>query len=316
MVYIDSLQSGQRVVGHYLCKDKQTLLTKAGKSYLKLLLQDKTGSVTGMVWDVNERIGEFEKNDSIKIDAMVTLFQGEKQLNISQIRRSRPDEYDPADYCKCTRKDRDQLYNELLERIAGMKNPYLKQLLEHFFPAEGEKREKFMTHPAAKTVHHNYLGGLLEHEESVMRIGLAFCRQYPAADEELVIAGALLHDIGKLRELGDAPLCDYSDEGQLLGHIAMGYLMVHEAAAAIPGFPSELAMQLEHMILSHHGELEYGSPKVPVTLEAMILHLADYSDTKLKQVDEAIREDREQGNWTAYQRTLGRNLYKADGAKE
>lgn len=316
MIYIDSLQSGQHIIEHYLCKEKQTLLTKAGKSYLKLLLQDKTGSITGMVWDVNVQIGDFEKNDYIKIDALVTNFQGEPQLNISRIRRSDPGEYDPAEYCKSTRKDRDQLYENILRHIQRMKDPYLKQLLEQFFPEEGEKRREFTTHPAAKSVHHNYMGGLLEHVESVMEIALSFCMQYPAADAELVTAGALLHDIGKLCELGEAPLCEYSDKGQLLGHIPMGYLMVHEAVRQIPGFPEETEIQLEHMILSHHGELEYGSPKVPMTIEAMILHLADYSDTKLKQVDEAIREDKENGHWTAYHRNLGRNLYKSDGMKE
>ena len=316
MNYIETLQSGQHIIEHYFCKEKQTLMTKAGKSYLKLLLQDKTGSITGMVWDINVQIGDFEKNDFIKVDGIVTSFQGEPQLNISRIRRSDPGEYDPTEYCKCTRKDREQLYEGILARIRTVKEPHLRQLLQGFYPEQGPERARIMSHPAAKSVHHNYMGGLLEHVESVMRIAEALRALYPDADADLTAAGALLHDIGKLKELGEAPLCEYSDEGQLLGHISMGYLMVHEAAAAIPGFPRDLELQLEHMILSHHGELEYGSPKVPVTLEAMILHLADYSDTKLKQVDEAIREDREPGSWTAYHRNLGRNLYKPDGMRE
>ncbi len=316
MEYIANLQAGQRIIEEYLCREKQTLLTKAGKSYMKLSLQDKTGTINAMVWDINFQISEFEKNDYVKVDAVVNNFQGELQLNISRIRRCEPGEYDPADYCKSTEKDPDDMYQALSMQIGDMTNPYLRQLLSMFFLEDAALRAKFYVHPAAKNVHHNYVGGLLEHSVSVMNLGLGFCEAYPESNRELVIAGALLHDIGKLKEIESAPLCNYSDAGQLLGHIPMGYLMVHEKIAQIPCFPVELALQLEHMILSHHGELEYGSPKVPVTLEAMILHLADYSDTKLKQVSDAIAEDREEGNWTTYHRVLGRNLYKPEKKDE
>lgn len=315
MEYIREFQDGQRIVGHYLCKEKSLFRTKAGKNYLSLVLQDKTGTVTAKVWELNLQIGEFAKNDFIKIDAQVTTFQGDIQLSIQRLRKSEEGEYNPADYSPASEHDPDTMYQEVFAWIEKVCEPHLKQLLQHFYRDDEALAQRIRIHPAAKSVHHNFVGGFLEHVTSVTRLADYLAGSYHPVNRDLVICAALLHDIGKLWELNPMPAGDYSAEGQLLGHIMIGYDMVRDEIRQIADFPPHLALQLEHIILSHHGELEFGSPKVPMTMEAMIIHLADNTDAKMKMVEEFLKNDQNSGDWTDYNRFLSRTFYKG-GAEE
>lgn len=315
MEYIESFKDGQHVISHYMCKDKQMMMARNGKNYYKLVLEDRTGSITGMVWEINQQIGPFEKGDVIKVDGVVGNYQGVPQMSITRIRRSEEFEYEVGDYFRTSREPADVLYQRVLGFMQQICDMGLRRLVESFYMDDPAMVEQLKKHPAAKSVHHNYLGGLLEHTASVTSIAAHLGTLYRGANPDLLIAGALLHDIGKLREIEPLPLNEYSDEGQFLGHIPIGYMMVHEKGTMIGELDPSILMQLEHMILSHHGELEFGSPKVPSTLEAMILHLADLSDSKLKQVEDAIETDKGEGSWTAYHRILGRMFYKPDEDK-
>ncbi len=314
MTYIKEFQDGQRIIGHYLCKEKSMFKTKAGKNYLSLVLQDKTGTVPAKVWEINVQIGDFAKGDFIKVDAQVTTFQGDIQLNVQRLRRSMEGEYDPQDYLPCTEKDIPAMYQEVTRWIDGMKDPYLKKLLSRFYLEDQELAAKIHQHPAAKSVHHNFVGGYLEHVTSVTRMAEYLAGQYSPVRRDLVVAAALLHDIGKLWEINPLPAGDYSTAGQLLGHIMIGYEKICREISRIPDFPEKLALELEHIILAHHGELEFGSPKVPMTMEAMIIHLADNTDAKLKMIEEFLKNDSGDGEWTEYNRYLSRTFYK--GGKE
>ena len=313
MEFIESFKEGQRVIGHYLCEDKQMMTARTGKNYLKLVLEDKTGSITAMVWELGPQIGPFDKGEIIKIDGTTSIYQGAMQLSVTRLRRSEAHEYAVDDYYRTSRESSQVLYERLLGYMQQIRDMGLRHLVESFYVDDQALIERLLRHPAAKSVHHNYIGGLLEHTVSVTGLALYMAEQYQPANPDLIIAGALLHDIGKLREIKPLPLNEYSDEGQLLGHIAIGYMMVHERGVQIPDLSPQLLMQLEHMILAHHGELEFGSPKVPSTIDAMILYLADLSDSKLKQVEDAIDTDHGEGHWTAYHRILGRTFYKPDG---
>lgn len=311
MKYIQDMHEGDRIIGHYLCKDKQKMTSKAGKNYLNVALQDKTGVLSGKVWDMSSQIHDFNKGQVIKIDAQITSFQGDLQANISRLRVSQEGEYQLSDYMKQTKKKVDRLYAQILSMIDVITNEHLAVLLRSFFVDDQEFCKRFMEHPAAKSVHHNYVGGLIEHVASVTEIAAFLSGQYEDIDMDLVIAGALLHDIGKLEEIAALPSGEYTDAGQLLGHIMIGYSMVRERIHLIHGFPGDLEEKLLHIIVSHHGELEFGSPKVPVTREAMIVHFADNIDAKMKLMEEAVEEDRNEGCWTSFNRLLNRPLYKA-----
>ena len=310
MTFIKDMQEGSHVIGHYFCKDKQQLMTKAGKDYLKLQLEDKTGSINAMVWELGAQIGSFDKGDIIKIDAKASLYNDALQLTVTRIRRSNPGEYQVSDFFRTSKESTENIYQRLLMLYQSMQDPGLKKLVAAFCIEDQQRVQQLKTHPAAKNIHHGYIGGLLEHMVSVTTIALSLKQQYTDMDRDLLIAGGLLHDIGKLVELEPLPMGDYSVPGRFIGHISIGYQMVHEAGAKIPELDPHKLMQLEHMILSHHGEREFGSPVVPITKEAMALHLADYTDSKMKQVEEAIETDLTEGEWTSYNRPLERYFYK------
>jgi len=313
---IDSLKPDQNTISFFLCKEKQSLLTKTGSAYLKILLSDKTGTLKGMIWHPeDDNIAPFEVNDVVKVQGQVSLFQNEKQISIFKIRKACDGEYEPSDFYRATEKDVNELYGFIQNTINSMVNPYLKKLMSSFFPESGEQKDLFIKHPAAKAFHHNYQGGLLEHSVSVAKIAMGLVEQYPDVDSELVICGALLHDIGKTVELTPAPTTDYSLKGRFIGHIVMGALMISDKINDLypeGNFPEDLKLNLIHMILSHHGELEFGSPVVPATSEAIILHLADDADAKLKEADDAIRFDTNEGLFTSYNKALERYLYKGN----
>lgn len=312
MRYINELFEGENVVEHYLCKNRQSLKSKNGKTYLSLKLQDKTGMVDAKVWDVTNDIKSFEENDFIKVDGSVILYQNAIQLNVRKIRKSMEGEYDPQDFIPCSEKDLDAMYKELMGYIDTIESSYIKQLLVEIFYHHPIVSKRFQTHSAAKSVHHGYRGGLLEHTLSVTQICDFSAPRYKHVDRDILLASAMLHDVGKVLELSEFPVNDYTDDGQLLGHLIIGSEMIRDAAAKIEGFPKQLETLLKHCMLSHHGEYEYGSPKLPKTIEAFILHCADNLDAKTKVIEEMLDNDNTQGSWAGYQKMLQRSIRKSD----
>lgn len=303
MRYIEELREGDMVSSVYLCKNKITATAKNGKSYYSMQLQDKTGMLDAKIWDLNNGIGHFESLDYIHIDGQVTSFNGSLQMNVKRVRVASEGEYVTKDYMPCSEKNIDDMYKELLGLVDSIKETHLKQLLQHFFVEDKAFAKEFQQHSAAKTIHHGFVGGLLEHSLSVAKMCDYYATSYPIMNRDLLVTAALCHDIGKIYELSDFPKNDYTDEGQLLGHIVMGTMMIDEVMKTIDGFPTKLGNELKHCILSHHGELEYGSPKKPALIEALALAFADNTDAKLQSFVEALHgADSNPGEWTKFQR--------------
>ena len=305
---ISALKPQETISGTYLCKFKQILKNKSGKDYATIRLQDCTGTIDGKIWAFHNNIGPFEVDDVVQVTGEVILYQDNLQLNISTIQKAEVDSYNLKDFLPHTKKDVNHLENELLAMIDAIEDKYLKKLLENIFCEEESIYERFINHSAAKSVHHAYLSGLLEHTVTVAKIGKQMAELYEGVQKDYVIAGCLLHDIGKLYELTPFPKNDYSDEGQLLGHIIIGWEIVHDKAKEIPDFPKEMEMLLKHIILAHHGEYEYASSKRPKCIEAMIVHLADYSDSKLKMLEEMLQTAPVDEAYIGYNKILGRNI--------
>lgn len=309
MKYIKEYKDGDRVFDIYLCKNKQSMVTKNGKPYESVVLQDKTGTLDAKVWEPNNPgIGDFDTLDYIEVYGEITSFQGALQVNVKRIRKCQEGEYQPADYLPVSSKNIEEMYRELTELIAGIRNPYLKQLLESFFVKDEAFRKAFCNSSAAKTVHHGFVGGLLEHTLSVTKLCDYYCTAYPILKRDLLLTAAMCHDIGKTREISPFPENDYTDDGQLLGHIVMGSQMIAERAAEIQGFPHELLAQLQHCILAHHGKYEFGSPKIPAIIEALALNYADDTDAKLETFKEILENNGDNKGWMGYNRLFESNL--------
>lgn len=311
MRYINELREGEMISEIYLCKGKQSLKTKTGKNYYSLILQDKTATLDGKVWELSNGIEHFEVMDYIRVEGQVTSFQGALQLNIKRIRKAQQGEYEPADFVPVTDKDVDMLYRQLLAFVDKVKEPYLHKLLESFFIEDKSFVKTFKNHSAAKSVHHGFVGGLLEHTVSVTRLSNYFADHYSIINKDLLLTAAMFHDIGKLKEISPFPENDYTDDGQLLGHIYIGTEQIGERIKTIPGFPEKLASELKHCILAHHGELEYGSPKKPALVEAMALNFADNADAKLQTVKELFEGEKENQGWLGFNRLLETNIRKS-----
>lgn len=312
MKFINELREGEKISGIYLCKHKQAAVTKNGKPYENLILQDKTGTIDGKIWEPNSLgIDEFEPLDYIDVVGDVTSFQGSLQVSIKRARKAGEGEYEPGNYLPVSDKNVDTMYQELLGFAAQVKNPYLHRLLVSFFQEDEKFVRAFKGNSAAKTVHHGFIGGLLEHTLSVVKLCQYYCRTYPILNRDLLITTAMLHDIGKTKELSSFPKNDYTDDGQLLGHIMMGAEMIHDKAREIPGFPEKLESEVKHCILAHHGELEYGSPKKPALAEAVALNLADNTDAKMETLTEIFNGAGEQKDWLGYNRFFESNLRKS-----
>lgn len=309
MRYIESLRDGERVNDIYLCKYKQTALTKAGKPYENVILQDKTGTIDAKIWDPGSLgIDEFEAMDYVAVTGDVISFQGNLQLSIKRARKASEGEYEPKDYLPITDKDVDEMLRELMGYLDSVKNPYLNRLLHSFFDEEGFQKA-FCFHSAAKSVHHGFVGGLLEHTLSVTRNCDYFAKNYPFLNRDLLISAAIFHDVGKLKELSTFPENDYTDAGQLLGHIMIGAEWVGEKIKQIENFPPVLENELKHCILAHHGELEFGSPKKPALIEALALSFADNLDAKMETVKEALDSvSKNNLQWQGYNRLLDSNI--------
>jgi 3'-5' exoribonuclease len=313
MHYIGELREGERINEIYLCKQKQTALTKAGKTYESLVLQDKTGTLDAKIWDPSSQgIEECDAMDYVCIMGDVTSFQGSLQLNVKRLRKASAGEYEPKDYLPVSERDPGEMYAELTGYVQSLSNPYLKKLAAGLFLEDADFARRFQFHSAAKSVHHGFVGGLLEHTLGVTKLCAFFADSYPILNRDLLITAALFHDIGKLEELSVFPENDYTDEGQLLGHIAMGMEIVGMRIRAIPGFPGKLANELKHCILSHHGELEYGSPKKPALPEAVALNFADNMDAKMETMKELFANV-PAGNtdWQGYNRLFESNIRRS-----
>lgn len=310
MKFIRELADGNNIQGIYLCKSKLSTETKNGKPYDSLILQDKTGTLDTKVWEpYSPGIGDYEAGDYIEVMGDVITFNGAKQAKLSRIRKCQEGEYDPADYLPCTKKDIGKMYEQVLAYVNGTENVYLKKLLQAFFVEDEDFIKAFKNSSAAKTVHHGFIGGLLEHTLSVTNMCGYLASAYPLVTKDLLIAAALCHDIGKIREISAFPANDYTDEGQLLGHIVMGIEMVSEKIRGIDGFPVQLAGELKHCIAAHHGELEYGSPKKPALIEAVALNFADNTDAKMETMTEII-ENADSADWLGYNKFLETNVRK------
>lgn len=309
MKYIKDLKDGDRVFDIYLCKHKQSAVTKNGKPYESVILQDKTGTIDAKVWEPNNPgIGEYDTLDYIEVYGEVTNFQGALQISVKRIRLCGEGEYDPADYLPVSSKDIKTMYGELLTLIKSIQNPYYHGLLEQIFVKDEKFAGTFCKSSAAKSVHHGFVGGLLEHTLSVTKLCDYYCTAYPVLKRDLLLTAAMCHDIGKTKEISPFPENDYTDDGQLLGHIVMGSHMVAEKAAAIEGFPHGLLTQLQHCILAHHGKYEFGSPKIPAIIEALALNYADDTDAKLETFKEILENNSENSGWLGYNRLFESNL--------
>lgn len=309
MKFIETLREGERINEIYLCKFKQAALTKSGKPYDNVILQDKTGTLDAKIWDPGSvGIDEFDAMDYIAVTGDITSFQGNLQMSIKRVRKVGEGEYEPENYLPVSDKDIDEMYGEMMGYIASVKNPYLSKLLHMFFDnAAFAKAFKF--HSAAKSVHHGFVGGLLEHTVSVTRNCNYFAENYPFLNRDLLLTAAMFHDIGKLKELSTFPENDYTDAGQLLGHIMIGAEWVGDKIREIDGFPVVLANELKHCILAHHGELEYGSPKKPALVEAMALSFADNLDAKMETMCEVLAGVPENNlQWQGFNRLLDTNI--------
>lgn len=308
MYYINELREGEMINAIYFCKTKQALQTKAGKNYYSMLLQDKTGTIDAKVWDLNNGIAHFEPMDYIAITAQVVSFQNNLQLNVKQVRKAQEGEYSVADYMPCSEFDLDKMYQELLELMNSVKDPYLHQLLEGIFVQDKEFADKFKKHSAAKSIHHGFIGGLLQHTLAVTKLCDFYASQYPVLNRDLLLTAAICHDLGKVEELSEFPENDYTDEGQLVGHIVMCTIMLDWKMKEIQGFPVKLGNELKHCVLAHHGELEFGSPKKPALIEALALSFADNTDAKMQIFIEELKNKDEGGNWMGFNRNFESNL--------
>lgn len=310
MRYINTLVEGETIRNIYLCKVKRSAETRNGKPYDNLILQDKTGTLDGKVWDPNSGgIADYAENDFIEVFGDVITYNNNLQLNIRQIRKAAEGEYVPADFMPTTEKSTDGMYQELLGYIRKIENPYLRQTVEFYFVKNDAFAKKFRAHSAAKSVHHGFSSGLLEHTLSVVKFCEYMAGAYPILNKDLLITAAICHDIGKIKELSAFPENDYTDDGQLLGHIVIGVEMISDAVRNIPDFPEKLASELKHCIIAHHGELEYGSPKKPALAEALALNFADCADAKLQTLTE-IFKDKNSNDWLGYNRLFESNLRK------
>lgn len=309
MKYIKDLFEGSRISGVYLCKHKQSAVTKNGKPYENVILQDKTGTIDAKIWDPNSLgIDDFDAMDYIEVVGDVSNFMGALQVSIKRVRKAHEGEYNPADYVPVSKYNIEEMYQELLRFIQSVKNPYYAQVLKLYFVDNAGLVKKFKFSSAAKSVHHGFIGGLLEHTLSVTRLCEFYTKAYPVLNRDLLITASIMHDIGKTQELSAFPVNDYTDDGQLLGHIMIGAEMVHDAARQIPGFPAKLESELKHCILAHHGELEYGSPKKPALVEAVALNMADNTDAKMQTFTEIFEAAPDQNDWLGFNRLFDSNI--------
>jgi 3'-5' exoribonuclease len=314
--YVTDFKPNQIFNTTLLVHVKDVRQKKSGDPYLSLLLGDRTGEVDAKMWDnVAEVIDTFDRDDFVKVKGLLQIFQNRPQLTIHKMARVADADVDFTDYFPASKRDPEEMFAELRGIIAGMANPHLRALLDAFFD-DGPLAKMYRTAPAAKHVHHAFLGGLIEHVLSVCHLSRMTAAHYNYVDPnyvdlDLLLTGAILHDVGKVAELTYERSVSYSTEGQLLGHIIIGLRLLHDKLQRFPDFPPKLRVLVEHLIVSHHGELEFGSPKVPLFPEAMLLHHLDNLDSKMECMRSLVANDRHvEGCWTGYSASLDRSLLK------
>lgn len=314
-LFVADLIEGEPVTSFFLAKQVQVRQRRSGEPYLSLLLADRTGEVAAVMWEGVEEAGkELNEGDIVKVQGLLGTYQRERQLTITRLRRASPEEIALEDYLPRSAQDPAALLTMLRGVVDGMREPHLQGLLCDLL-ADAAFLPAFTAAPAAKSIHHAVLGGLLEHTVSVVGLCRLLAEYYPALDRDLLLAAAMLHDVGKVRELTWDRVFDYTDAGRLLGHITLGALLVEERIRAIADFPEALAQQLLHCILSHHGELEWGSPRRPKTLEALVLHYAEDLDGKVNAFLGFAQShpDPQHPGWTQFNKALDRHLYFGQG---
>lgn len=314
-VYAGHIKDRDIVNDSFLVREKITAMARNGKPYLTLKLMDRSGEVEGRVWDrVEEFSGCFDKDDFIEVQGKASLYLGKMQLVIQKLRKVDDSQIDLGDYLPVATRSIEDMMAELRDQVASLQTPCFKDLMELFL-ADEAFMQGYTSAPAAKAIHHVYLGGLLDHSLSVARLVDDICRHYPTVNRDLLLTGALLHDIGKVAELCYERAFGYTDAGKLLGHITIGFQMLDSKLAEITDFPGDLALLLKHLLLSHHGQYEYGSPKRPKTLEAIILNYLDDLDSKINGIQTHMDKDPDnEQTWTGYHRIYDRYFYKSPNA--
>jgi 3'-5' exoribonuclease len=304
-----SVQENKIITSSFVVVSKQVKPKKTGDPYLALTLGDRTGQIEAKMWDnVEDSLDAFEQDDFLKVKGLINKYKNRFQLTIHKLRKLGESEIDFSDYLPKTTKNIDELWQTLTDFVASIQNTHLRNLVQGFM-ADPEIAQAYRNAPAAKTLHHAYIGGLLDHVVSLFRSCDLICRNYPQVNRDLVLAGAFLHDIGKIHELTYNRSFSYTTRGQLLGHMIIELEMLQAKLSLVPDFPPELKTLLEHLIISHHGEYEFGSPKLPMFPEALVLHYMDDLDSKMESMRALFDREVEQENpWTSYNASLGRPL--------
>tara|TARA_Y100000814_G_scaffold239371_1_gene183648 strand:- start:1475 stop:2458 length:984 start_codon:yes stop_codon:yes gene_type:complete len=314
--YINQFSEGESINQVFVANGKQLRPNRQGNLYLQLTLSDKSGSVNAMQWNANQSVYDsFENGDYVIIKGTTQLFNGNLQIIVQQLKKADESRVDEADFVTLTIENIGQLIVQLRQFVDSISHPQLQSLCQQYLDSK-DIMEKFSQAPAGVKNHHAYQGGLLHHVVSLMELAESVVQHYPEVDRDLVLAGVLLHDLSKTDELAYERSLEYTDEGQLVGHLVMGVELLGKQidqweANQGTTFPNDIAIQLKHMIVSHHGQYDFGSPKLPMTLEALVLHMIDNLDAKVHQFSHAMDSEANPGdNWTPFIPTLGRKLYK------
>jgi 3'-5' exoribonuclease len=310
--FVTDLNSEQSITTFFLVHEKEIRSTREGKPYLRLELGDRSGTIEARMWDqFDVAAKDISRDDFVKVNARVEIYRNKPQLSLQQLRLAKPEEVDLADFLPHTKEDVGKLYTQLLEYAGSIGNPWLKKLVTGII-SDPAIAAKYKRAPAAKVMHHAFLGGLLEHVIGLCGLAKQIAAHYPELDVDLLLTAAMLHDVGKLEELCFERAIGYTVEGQLLGHIVMEVETVSKAMDAIEGFPANLKTVVQHILISHHGQYEFGSPKLPMIREAMAFHYMDDLDSKLAAVRAALAIDTGEPEWSAYSGALGRKFLRLD----
>jgi 3'-5' exoribonuclease len=310
--FVTDLSTEQNITTFFLVHEKEIRNTREGKQYLRLELGDRSGTIEARMWDQFEAIAkEFGRDDFVKVQARVEIYRNRPQLSLLQVRRAKPEEVDLADYLPHTKEDIAKLWAQLLEYASSIENPWLKQLVDGII-SDPTIAACYKRAPAAKTMHHAYIGGLLEHVVGLCGLAKQVVQHYPELNADLLLTVAILHDVGKLEELCYDRAIGYTTEGQLLGHIVMELETVANAMNTIAGFPANLKTVVQHLLISHHGQYEFGSPKLPMIREALVFHYLDDLDSKMAAVRASLSTDSGEDEWSTYSPALGRKFLKLD----
>jgi 3'-5' exoribonuclease len=310
--FVTDLGSEQNITSFFLVHEKEIRNTREGKAYLRLELGDRSGTIEARMWDqFDAAVKDINRDDFVKVQARVEIYRNKPQLSLQNLRLAKPEEIDLADFLAHTKEDVGKLYARLFEYAGSITNPWLKKLTTGIL-SDPRIATRFKRAPAAKVMHHAYLGGLLEHVISLCGLAKQIAAHYPELDLDLLLTAAILHDVGKLDELCYERAINYTVEGQLLGHIMMEFETVSKAMDALEGFPPNLKTVVQHMLISHHGQYEFGSPKLPMIREALAFHYMDDLDSKLAAARAALALDSGEPEWSAYSGALGRKFLRLD----